>query len=110
MSSTEIESLISALANTRSLLQKHGDKFTAQRLHHLEASLREGDTSAIVSAVSEATGSMGSLNDRFLCPENGDAIAPQEVEPANAQLRDLVETVELRARIAAAAHHIQLAR
>ena len=110
MPSTEISSLVDALAQTRSLLLKHGDKFTAQRLHELEASLSEGDTSAIGSAVSEATGGMGSLNDRYLCVENGDTIEPHEVAAVNARLQRLVKEVEQRGRVAAAAYDIRLMR
>lgn len=69
-----------------------------------------GDASAIVSAVSEATGGSGSLKDRYLCGENGDAIASHEVASVNARLRALVEEVEQLARAAASAHDIRLVR
>ena len=64
----------------------------------------------MVSAVSEATGSMGSLNDRYLCVENGDAIEAAEVGVVNARLSALVKEVEQQARAAAASHNIQLLR
>ncbi|WP_166039495.1 hypothetical protein [Sphingosinicella sp. YJ22] len=53
---------------------------------------------------------MGSLRDRYLCVENGDAVAPQEVAAVNARLEVLVNEVEQRGRVAAAAHDIQLLR
>jgi hypothetical protein len=70
----------------------------------LGTALDRGDMAAVSSALSEATGSMGSLRDRFLCVENGDDIQPDEVEPVNARLELLVKEVERRAR--AAAHAI----
>lgn len=106
MASPELRSLVDALARTRNLLQQYGDTFTARRLQELEERLNGGDTSAVVSAVSEAGGGMGSLNDRYLCPQNGDAIEQAEVVGANARLRGLVTEVGQRARAAAAAHAI----
>lgn len=108
MPSTNLYPLAEALARTRGLLQQHGDTFTAKRLHELEGRLNRGDTNAIVSALSEATGGMGSLSDRFLSVENGDDIEPHQVAAANAALRALVEEVEQRGRAAAAAHDISL--
>lgn len=110
MTNPELDVLTDALAQTRKLLQQYGDIYTAQRLQGLEGRLKNGDTSAIVSAVSEATGGMGSLNDRQLCVDNGDAIQPHEIASANARLRALVNNVERKARQAAAAHNIRLIR
>lgn len=106
----DLDALADALIQTRRLLQQHGDIYTAQRLQGLEGRLKNGDTSAIVSAVSEATGGMGSLNDRQLSVANGDAIQPHDVASANTRLRALVKEVEQRARQAAAAHDIRLIR
>ena len=110
MPSPELHSLADTLARTRKLLQQHGDVFTAQRMQELEERLNGGDTSAVVSAISEATGGMGSLNDRYLCVENGDVIEAAEVGVVNARLSALVKEVEQQARAAAAAHNIQLLR
>ncbi len=110
MPSPELHSLLASIAQVRGLLQQHGDKFVAQRLGALEDRLIRGDTTAITSAVSEATGGMGSLRDRYLCVENGDAIAPQEVAAVNGRLQTLLNEVEQRGRIAATAHDIQLFR
>jgi hypothetical protein len=79
-------------------------------MESLGTALDRGDMSAVSSALSEATGSMGSLRDRFLCVENGDDIPPNDVEPVNARLQLLVKEVESRARAAAAALGIELIR
>jgi hypothetical protein len=71
-------------------------------MEELGRALDRGDMTAVPSALSEATGGMGSLRDRFLCVENGDDIRPDEVEPTNARLDLLVKEVERRARAAAA--------
>jgi hypothetical protein len=110
MQRPEIISLAHAIAETRDLLRSHGDKWTSARMESLGTALERGDMTAISSAVSEATGSMGSLRDRFLCVENGDDIRPDEVEPVNARLDLLVKEVERRARAAAAALGIELLR
>lgn len=106
----EIVSLARALADTRELLRRYGDRGTAPRLEDLERRLDRGDTMAIVAAVSEATGGMGSLRDRYLAVENGDTIQPDEIEAVNRRLHALVEEVERSARVAAAALDIELVR
>jgi hypothetical protein len=99
----ETQSLSRAVAETRALLRKHGDTYVAARLAELEARLAAGDRDAVVSALTEATGGMGSLRDRILCPENGDRIRAGEVEAVNLRLAALVRRVETEARAAAAA-------
>ncbi|MEA3033348.1 MAG: hypothetical protein QOH86_1364 [Sphingomonadales bacterium] len=108
MNDSELVSLAEALREAGELLQKHGDRYTSERIKQAENRLRAGDTSAIVTAFSEATGGMGSLNDRYLCPQNDDAIGLQDVVPVNDRLSRLVREVERRARVAAAAHRIAL--
>lgn len=110
MAQAELHALVAALGRTRALLEQHGDLYTTKRLHDLETRLNGGDTSAIVSAVSEATGGTGSLNDRFLRVQNGDAIEPTDVPDVNDRLRELVREVEQHARIAAATFRIPLVR
>ncbi|MEO6338623.1 MAG: hypothetical protein ABIO39_01180 [Caulobacteraceae bacterium] len=107
---SELECLADAVAEARTLLQRHGDIFTSQRMEDLEANLRAGDTTAIVRAISEATGGMGSLSDRILCVENGDSIEAMDVAAVNARLRANVQEIERRARLAAAAHGVTLMR
>jgi hypothetical protein len=99
-----------ALERVHRLLLHYGDESTTPRLPALAERLRRGDDAAIVSALSEATGGMGSLNDRYLCPENGDKIARHEVESANKRLTELVRDVEVEARAAAAERGIRLMR
>jgi hypothetical protein len=96
----EITSLAHAIAEARDLLRAHGDKWTSARMEDLGAALDRGDMTAISSALSEATGSMGSLRDIILSVANGDDIRPDEEEPVNARLDLLVREVERRARAA----------
>ena len=44
---------------------------------------------------------MGSLHDRYLCEQNGDAISSKDVEPVNILLGQLVAGIEARARLGA---------
>lgn len=90
----EIEGLIRAIAMARIFLEKHGYALVPQRLGELETRLTGGDNGAVISAISEATGSAGSLRDVVLS-------AP-DYEAANARLDALVREVEGAAREAAA--------
>ena len=103
MDSSQASPLVIALEATVGLLRKHGDRGTADRLDALLRRVRLDDAGAILAVISEATGGMGSLNDRYLCVENGDAIQAEEVESANERLRQLVRQVEICARGAASA-------
>ena len=106
----EVHALMAALRETPMLLRKHGEKFASARLDELEARLARGDWTAVESAVSEATGGMGSLRDRVLSAANGDAITRPEETAVNAQLDAVITEVERTARIAAAVFGIQLVR
>lgn len=66
MSVAALQALADVIAITRELLVRRGDMSVVQRLTDLEARLAAGDHSAVVSALSEAAGGMGSLNDRIL--------------------------------------------
>jgi hypothetical protein len=110
MHGPEIEALVRVLADTGNHLRRYGDSGTAARLEGLQRRLGLGDTMAVVGAVSEATGGMGSLRDRYLCAENGDKILPVETQAVNRQLTQLVEEVERSARVAAAVCDIHLMR
>jgi hypothetical protein len=110
MQKPEIVSLAEAVAEARDLLRRHGDTHVSARMEALGTALDRGDMRAVSSALSEATGSMGSLRDIILSVENGDDIRPDEVEPVNARLDLLVKEVERRARAAAAALGIALVR
>ena len=106
----EIAALAHALAETSNHLRRYGASSTPDRLTNLQARLDRGDMTAIAGAFSEATGGMGSLNDRYLCAENGDPIRPDETEAVNRELALLVEKVEQSARAAAAICGIDLVR
>ena len=105
--SDKLEDLAAAVEEVLQLLLRHGDDATAPRLPALVDRLRRGDRSAIVSTLSEATGGMGSLNDRYLCPENADRIAPSEVQPVNERLATLIKNVEAGARSAASQYGVK---
>jgi hypothetical protein len=92
-----LEDLKNALREARELLLRHGDKYVSARLADLELRLARGDMTAIQSALSEATGSMGSLSDRILYASNGDRIEPWEEPSVNEKLRALVLLVKERA-------------
>ena len=108
MEKADLTQLADAVANARDLLRKYGDVYVAARLDTLLSRLTAGSTDAIQSALSEATGGMGSLRDRFLCPQNGDAIASSDVGTVNSLLDDHVREIEVCARAAATAIGIHL--
>jgi hypothetical protein len=97
-----IADLQSSLRKAESLLRRYGDRFVSDRLHELDVRLEAGDMDAIQSALTESTGSMGSLQDRYLCPENGDAIERGDVRVVNAELVNLVGDVRIKATAATA--------
>ncbi len=101
----DVEALIQVLAEARTLLAEHGYTSVVARLHDLEARLARGDTEAVVSAVSEATGSAGSLRDVYLYGEGG-----ADLPAANARLDTLVREVERTAREAAGSLGLRLVR
>ena len=106
----DLSALIDALSRTRALLSRYGDTWVAGRLAELETRLATGDVSAVESAVSEATGGMGSLNDRRLSTANGDRVEAADEHEVNVQLRSLVRETERAARAAAAQLGLSLHR
>ena len=104
------DAVAEAVAQARQLLVDYGDRVTATRLAALEEGLRRGDESALASVVSEATGGMGSLNDRWLCRENGDRIEQRETGTVNKRLTELVRNIETKARAVATERDIPLMR
>jgi tetrahydromethanopterin S-methyltransferase subunit G len=98
----EVESLIRAIATARILLEEHGYTSVPQRLGELEMRLTGGDNDAVISAISEATGSAGSLRDVVL--------SAADCEAASARLDALVRDVEGAAREAAARLGLHLVR
>jgi hypothetical protein len=105
-----IEPLVLALARARTLLQEHSYATVADRLEELNVRLERGDRYAVVSAISEATGGAGSLNDISLYAATAEGAEPIWLPDANAQLRGLVRDVERTAREAASNLGIDLGR
>lgn len=106
----KVEALRRALRQTEDLLAKHGDKWVTAAVSELEARLARGDWTAIQTAVTEATGGMGSLRDRQLSVANGDAITREDELAVNARLDALIKEVERTARDAAEAVGLRLFR
>ncbi len=104
------ERVAEAVERVRWFLRSYGDVHTITRLVALADELRAGDRNAVVSAISETTGGMGSLRDRYICPENGDKLASHDVESVNEKLDQLIKVVEHEARAAAAEYGIILMR
>jgi hypothetical protein len=96
-----LASLREAVLEAAKLLERHGDRHVSERMRTIAAALSSGSADGIQSALAESTGSMGSLRDRFLCPENGDDIAPEAVDVVNARLVSLVIEIRNQARTAA---------
>jgi hypothetical protein len=80
--------LLGALSETEVFLRRHGFDDVADRIQDLQVRLATGDHDAIQTALSECTGSMGSLRDVFIYA--GDV---QSEQAANQQLDRLVERV-----------------
>lgn len=98
-----ITALADAVHEAARYLERHGDVWVVQRLDRLKNRLDRGDLEGIATALSEATGGTGSLNDRILGLGEGAALD-------NACLRELVKDIERAARSAASAHGVRLVR
>jgi tetrahydromethanopterin S-methyltransferase subunit G len=98
----EVEGLNQAIAKARRLLEENGYTSVAQRLCELETRLARGENDAVISALSEATGSAGSLRDVIFYAADAEA--------ANVRLDALVRDVEGAAREAAARLGLHLVR
>ena len=107
---SKVGALIKALGQTRELLRNYGDEWVSSRLEDLESQLARHDWTAIESAVSEATGGMGSLRDRWLSAANGDDIGRDEEPQVNAKLDALIIEVEQSAKAAALEIGLRLIR
>jgi hypothetical protein len=103
----DVEALIATLEQTSEFLRKHGRRLVAASLDELQTRLVRGDWTAIQSAVSEATGSMGSLRDQWLSVPNGNA---DDERAINTQLDAFTKEVERTARKAAEALGFRLFR
>jgi nucleoside-diphosphate-sugar epimerase len=96
------DELIATVAEILDLLTAHGDVYVVDRLRDYRDQLERQHFNVVRTLLSEATGSMGSLRDRYLCVDNGDRITEAEQEPVNARLGELVVRLAEQARAALA--------
>ena len=76
--------LVEKLDEIVRILESHGEQHWSKWIRGDATELRLGNLNAVHHFLS-AFGGMGSLNDRWLCPENGDKITKSEVESVNAR-------------------------
>jgi len=103
MTSQAVEDLRQAIRDAADFLGQYGDTPLAERVLELDAGLARGDWRAVSDALAESTGSMGSLNDRYLSPANQDPVTESEAPAVNARLRALVARIRDCARAVPAA-------
>ncbi len=84
------EDILETVTAIIDLLTAHGDVYVVKRLRADRDRLERHDPGARRSLLSEATGSMGSLRDRYLSAGNGDRVAEAERENVNTRLGALV--------------------
>jgi len=89
--------LLATLRQLVELLKTHNERQWAFRLGGDLERLQEGDVSAVDHLLS-AYGGMGSLNDLYLCEENGHKISGVETQEMNERLRELTGTIWQLAR------------
>jgi len=71
------------------LLRSHGEEHWSYWLERDAELIRHGDRGGVEHLLS-AYGGMGSLNDIYLCPENGSRILARDVGTVNQQLQGLL--------------------
>ncbi len=81
--------LVELLEGAANLLRRYGVEFWAKWLSDDATRIRDRDFRGVEHLLT-AYGGMGSLNDVFICRENGHSIAAEEVEAVNKQLQDLL--------------------
>jgi hypothetical protein len=79
------QALLEMLDEIATILESHGEQHWAQWIRGDAAAFRRGDLGGIRHFLT-AFGGMGSLNDRYICPEKGDRITKEEVNAVNARL------------------------
>jgi hypothetical protein len=99
---SHLEALRVTVAEIVGVLVAHGEKHVSVRLKGDDQRLAASDLTAIQSLLSEATGSMGSLRDRYLSASNGDQISPSNEAAVNARLLALIQRLEHEALAAKA--------
>ena len=82
------QALLEALDELVTIFESHGEQHWSQWIRGDAAELRRGNLEGVRHFLS-AFGGMGSLNDRYLCPENGDRITKAEVATVAARLSEL---------------------
>jgi len=82
------EKLISYLSSAISILQKHGEKHWASWLDKDKNLLEKSDYYGIEHLLS-AFGGMGSLNDLYICKENGHDIESNQISAVNEKILKL---------------------
>lgn len=80
-----IQQLFQTLTDLERLLREHAVHEWADKIAQSNRRLAAGDYSG-VSSLLGAYGGMGSLNDLWLCPENGHRIEQAAVESTNERL------------------------
>lgn len=96
----DIETLSGRLEAISAMLTSFGEKHWAAWLADDARRLRAGDPAALEHFLS-AFGGMGSINDLYICPQNGHRIDEADVQASNEQLRRALSDVWELARIKA---------
>lgn len=81
----KIQELLESLDELATIFELHGDQDWSQWIRHHASEIRRGNLGAVRHFLT-AYGGMGSLNDRYLCTQNGDRITDAETAYVNAQL------------------------
>lgn len=84
-----IARLLETIEAATSLLRRYSVEFWAKWLDDDATRIRDRDVRGLEHLLS-AYGGMGSLNDVYICPENGHPIAAEEVGAVNKQLQHLL--------------------
>ena len=82
---SKTQELLETLDNLATLLESHGDQHWSKWIRDDASNIRAGDLYGVRHFLT-AFGGMGSLNDRFLCKQNGDKITEEETPSVNARL------------------------
>lgn len=82
------QQLVATLQEAVTLLRGCGESHWSTWLEENAGLIRDGNLRAVERLLG-AYGGMGSLNDLYLCPENGHHIQPTQIAALNGHLRDL---------------------
>lgn len=87
-----IARLLETIEAASSLLRRYGVEFWAKWLADDATRIRSRDFQGLEHLLS-AYGGMGSLNDVYICPENGHPVAAEDVAAVNKQLQHLLSRI-----------------